>query len=235
MRIAIVEDEATVARHLERAVRAALAEGAQEIAILPTFTAALDHMRSQSPDLVFLDLNLNGRDGFGLLGEAVASRFQTIVVSAHEEQAIRAFEYGVADFVPKPWTEGRLRLAIERALGRRDPEVGQAALLAVRRAGVVELVELRRVHALRGADDYAEVVLDDGSTRLHAKTLAALARTLPGQFTRTHRSWIVNLDHVRGWAPAPGGRALLMLGRGSVPVGRTYRAAVVARLAARSD
>jgi DNA-binding LytR/AlgR family response regulator len=234
MRIAIVEDEPPVARRLARALRRILAEGIEELSILPTLAAALDHVRTEPLDLVFLDLDLYGRSGFELLAEAAAARFQTVVVSAHDEQAIRAFEHGVVDFVPKPWTDERLRLAVERALGRAAAP-GSAARLAVRVAGRVELVELERVLAIRGADDYTELVLDDRSTRLCEKTLAGLERVLPPRFLRVHRSWIVNLDRVRSWAPAPGGRATIDVGGAIVPIGRSHRRFALARLASAND
>ena len=229
MRIAVIEDEPPVARRLDRDLRRILGDQVQELTLLPTLPRALEHIQTCELDLVFLDLNLNGRAGFDLLAEASAARFQTVVVSAHEDQAIRAFEYGVVDFVGKPWTEERLRMAVERALGRIEIPT-RAARLVVRTAGRVELVDLDRVLAVRGADDYTELVLDDGSTRLSDKTLAALERVLPARFVRVHRSWIVSLDRVRGWEPLPGGRAALDLGHTTIPVGRSYHRETMRRL-----
>ena len=235
MRVAIVEDEAVVARRLERAVRAILDEELTSLVVLDGLPAALAHVRARALDLVFLDLDLSGRDGFGLLAESVAAPFQTIVVSAKDDQALRAFEYGVTDFVAKPWTEKRLARAIERARGRGPAVPSRAARLAVRRGGAVELVDVARVRAIRGAGDYTELVLSDGTTRLHEKTLEQLERLLPERFARAHRSWIVNLDAVESWSPAPGGRATLRMGGAAVPVGRTYRRALLARLDPRAE
>jgi DNA-binding LytR/AlgR family response regulator len=233
MRIAIVEDEPPVARRLARALRRILPDGIEDLRILPTLASALEQVRSEPLDLVFLDLDLHGRSGFELLAEASAARFQTVVVSAHDDQAIRAFDHGVVDFVTKPWTDERLQLAVERALGRATAP-RSAARLAIRVAGRVELVELDRVLAIRGADDYAELVLDDRSTRLSEKTLSALERVLPPRFLRVHRSWIVNLDRVRSWGAAPGGRATLDVGGAAVPIGRSYRKLALARLSTRA-
>ena len=230
MRIAIVEDEAPIARRLERAVRGILGDRIEALTLVPTLESAFELVRTQPLDLVFLDLNLDGRDGFELLAEAAASRFRTIVVSAYEEQAIRAFEIGVTDFLAKPWNETRLRLALERATGSGDAPPARAKRLAVRMGTRVELIELDHVIAIRGADDYSELRLVDGSSRLHEKTLAALEQVLPPEFMRVHRSWIVSLSRVRGWAPAPGGRATLEVGEGRIPVGRTFRRATIERL-----
>lgn len=221
MRIAIVEDEAIVARRLERMVRDILGES--DIDVAPSLAAALDRLR-RPLDLLFLDLNLNGRDGFSLLEEAAASRFQTVVVSAHHEQALRAFDYGVADFVPKPWSEERLRLAIDRAT-RREPQ-GRARTLVVRKGRELRSIPIDEIAYVRGADDYSELHLADGSAHLHEKSLTALEALLPAGFARVHRSFIANLSRVRGVRAS----ALVLVDESLIPLGRVYRAAIRERL-----
>ncbi|MDX1643027.1 MAG: response regulator, partial [Thermoanaerobaculia bacterium] len=104
MRILIVEDEAIVARRLRRLVEAILGERLQAIRVAATLREGLEHVRNRTIDLLFLDLDLGGKDGFRVLTEAVTGPFHTIVVSARTEEAIRAFELGVTDFVAKPYT-----------------------------------------------------------------------------------------------------------------------------------
>ncbi|HYH08436.1 MAG TPA: LytTR family DNA-binding domain-containing protein [Thermoanaerobaculia bacterium] len=222
MRIAIVEDEAIVARRLERMVRAI--SGATDVAVASTFEAAIALIRSRPIDVLFLDLNLNGRDGFALLEEAAASPFQTVVVSAHHEQALRAFEYGVTDFVAKPWSEERLRLAMERT-ARREPQ-RRATTIVVRKGRELRSVAVNNILYVKGADDYSELHLGDGTVHLHEKTLSALEALLPPQFLRVHRSYIANLGRVRGVRAS----SLVMKDDTLVPVGRVYRDAVRSKL-----
>lgn len=215
MRIAIVEDETIVARRLERMIRA-LANPA-DVAIAPTLDDALTLIRSRTIDLLFLDLNLNGLDGFRLLEEAAASPFQTVVVSAHHEQALRAFEYGVTDFVAKPWSEERLKLALERVSSRTPQR--RATSIVVRKGRELRTLAVEQIVFIQGADDYSELHLADGSVHLHEKTLSALEAMLPASFVRVHRSYIANRDRVRGVRAA----ALVMTDDSLVPVGRVYR------------
>jgi two-component system response regulator LytT len=222
VRIAIVEDEAIVARRLERMVRTI--SGATDVAIASTFDAALALIRSRPIDVLFLDLNLNGRDGFALLEEAVASPFQTVVVSAHHEQALRAFEYGVTDFVAKPWSEERLRLAFERTASREPQR--RATTIIVRKGRELRSVPASEIVFVQGADDYSELHLADGSVHLHEKTLSALEALLPQAFLRVHRSYIANLARVRGMRAS----SLVMKDDTLIPVGRVYREAVRAKL-----
>lgn len=226
MRIAIVEDEAIVARRLERMVREIVGSAASiEVA---ASHAAADGILRRPLDLLFLDLNLNGRDGFSLLESAAAAAFQTIVVSAHHDQALRAFEYGVTDFVPKPWSVERLRTAIQRATSR-DPGA-RATKLVIRKGKELRSVEASQITFIRGADDYAELHLADGSVHLHEKPLVALEALLPDGFVRVHRSYIANLARVRGMRA----RALTLEDDSVVPIGRAYRDALRARIGMRA-
>ncbi|MDQ3282641.1 MAG: LytTR family DNA-binding domain-containing protein [Acidobacteriota bacterium] len=227
MRIAIVEDETMVARRLERMVRAIVETN--DIAIAPTLHAAFELLRTRPIDLMFLDLNLQGQNGFRLLEEAAASSFQTIVVSAHHEQALRAFEYGVTDFVPKPWSEERLRRAIERAASREPRQ--RAKTLVVRKGRELRAIATSEIVFIQAADDYAELHLADGSVHLHEKSLSALESLLPEAFVRVHRSYVVNLAQARGFRTAPRA-AVAMSNDVVVPVGRVYRDVVRERLLA---
>lgn len=225
MNIAIVEDEAVVARRLERMVRTIVT--GSEIAVAPTLGAALELLRVRTIDLLFLDLNLQGKDGFRVLEEAAAAPFQTIVVSAHHEQALRAFEYGVTDFVAKPWSEERLRIAIERAVSREPQQ--RAKMLVVRKGRELRTIAVADIVFVRGADDYSELHLTGGDVHLHEKSLSALEAMLPEGFARVHRSYIANTARARGWRNTP--RAALVMDDGAVvPVGRVYRDEIRERL-----
>jgi DNA-binding LytR/AlgR family response regulator len=227
MRVAIVEDEAVVARRLARMVRD-IAGAEIVIEHAPSLSQAVELIQARTIDLMFLDLDLNGRDGFQLLEQAAAARFETVIVSAHHDQALRAFEYGVADFVPKPWSEERLRVAIDRARGRQPRNC--ASRLIVRKGRDTHAIDVDALVYVQGADDYSELHLADGTTHLHEKTLASLEAQLPTTFLRVHRSYIANLSRARALR-SHGGRTLLVFeGGAAVPVGRVYRAEVRERL-----
>lgn len=226
MKIAIVEDEAIVARRLERMIASMLA--GCSIHVAPTLPAALELIRATPIDVLFLDLNLNGRDGFRVLEEAAAAPFQTVVVSAHHDQALRAFDYGVTDFVAKPWSEERLRTALAR-VASREPR-GRAQTLVVRKGRELRTISANDIVFAQGADDYAELHAFDGSVHLHEKTLNTLETLLPAGFARVHRSYIVNLGRIRALRTSPR-MTLLMDDDSLVPVGRVYRDIVRERFA----
>ncbi|MCJ8270572.1 MAG: response regulator [Psychrosphaera sp.] len=116
MQVVIVEDEPVIAERLERQISQILGEKLGKIIWFDDLDDAQEHLAEHSIDLLFLDLNLHGDDGFDLLKTVTADSFHTIIVSAHADQAIKAFEIGVLDFVAKPFTQQRLEQAINRML-----------------------------------------------------------------------------------------------------------------------
>src|SRR5262245_16102148 len=118
MNILILEDEIVAARRLERLTRRILSDDVEHLAVAHGLSDALRLLAGKRFDLILLDLNLSGEDGFDLLAEDVGAA-QIIVVSAHPDRAIEAFHHDVLDFVPKPVMDARLRQAINRV--RRAP------------------------------------------------------------------------------------------------------------------
>ncbi len=222
MKILIVEDEPLLAQRLERFCREILGDRLEALRIATMFSEASARLDESPIDLLLLDLNLHGRDGMQLLASTVAGSFHTIIVSANTEQALRAFEYGVLDFVPKPFSRERLAQALARVTEREGRAATAAKFLAVRKQGKVELVPIDRVLYVEGAGAYAELVLDDGRRELHDKTLEKLHTLLPPVFERIHKSYIVRMTAVKTLHAQEGSHYEAELRNGlRLPVGRT--------------
>ncbi|MEM0964059.1 MAG: LytTR family DNA-binding domain-containing protein [Bacteroidota bacterium] len=225
----IVEDEVVIARRLERLLREAAGDEIASIETCPSLDEAETLLTRRDIDVLFLDLNLNGRDGFDLLATSAASPFHTVVVSAHTERAIEAFDFGVLDFVGKPFGAERLRTTLDRLRGARAEH--PAASLAIRSAGRIDLVRVADVAYVRAAGAYSDLVLRDGSIRLHSKSLDRLLAVLPATFERVHRSYLIRMDEVVRLRASEGSRYHAVLASGDeVPVGRTRVEAVRQRL-----
>lgn len=222
MRVLIVEDEPLLARRLERFCRDILNEKLESIRVATVFSEASARLDEAPIDLLLLDLNLHGSDGMDLLKTSVAGSFHTIIVSANTDQALRAFEYGVIDFVPKPFSKERLAQALARVTEREGRASGAAKFLSVKKHGRVELVEIDRILYLEGAGAYAELVLDDGKRELHDKTLEKLHALLPPVFERIHKSYVVRWSAVKALHASEGSHHEAELKNGvRLPVGRT--------------
>ena len=202
-------------------VREILGDRAGSVAVKESLADAGEYLFEKPIDLLLLDLNLNGEDGYDLLKLAAAGSFQTIVVSANSDRAIEAFQYGVVDFVAKPFDLERLRLALDRA-SVKGPGQAPAKFLSIRKHGKVELVPVENIAYLQGAGDYVEVHMSDGRMELHSKTLETLAGLLPPHFERIHKSYIADMRAMKGIVLQGSGKYAMETNSGRlVPISRT--------------
>jgi len=214
MRILIVEDERPTAEDIRDLTRAILGSRVSSLRIVTTLHDALDYLSEHAIDVLLLDLNLNERDGFDILKQAVARAFHTIVISAYSDRAIEAFEYGVLDFIPKPYSPPRLAAAFDRLRDNSALDKRAMKYLSVRRFGIIEVVPLKEVEYFKAANVYTELHLADGSIRIHDKSLKDLKKLLPSAYMRVHKSYIVDLGNVRKIFSHGGGRYDIELGSG---------------------
>ena len=177
---------------------------------------AVAMIKKETPDLIFLDVQMPELDGFGVVEALGADASPVIVfVTAHDKFALRAFEIHAVDYLLKPFDRERFQKALHRALEQvkqRDSSTliaRQAALiaslksphnderLAVKSGGHVVWVKLDEVDWIGSADNYAELHVGARS-HLMRETMSALeARLDPKNFVRISRSVIVNAPRIR--------------------------------------
>ena len=178
---------------------------------------AVAKIRDEQPDLVFLDIQMPRMDGFAVVEAVGAGRMPAVIfVTAHDAYAIRAFEISAVDYLLKPVTEQRFRIAFERArkrLSATTPEESTRQMLTVLDAIANPPHYLSRL-AIRsgdrtiflGVDDVEWIEAEQNYVCVHAGQAAHLLHipmnTMetsldPGRFLRIHRSYIVNLRHVK--------------------------------------
>jgi len=221
VKLLLIEDEPLVAQRLERFCREILTGDLERLHVASSFEAAAAKLAENTVDVALLDLNLEGSDGMELLKRSVASSFHTVIVSANTDRALEAFQYGVIDFVPKPFTRARLTQALERVRqpGARGPVT--ARFLAVKKSGRIELVTIADMQFVQGAGNYSELVLANGRRELHDKTLEKLQEILPADFERIHKSYLVRMSLVKALHAAEGSHYEAELHNGvRLPVGR---------------
>lgn len=222
MHILIVEDEARIAKRIERMVRDIFGNSLQSLKYTNTLQEALRFIENNELDLVLLDLNLNGENGFDLLTTAVSKSFHTIIISAYHEQAITAFEYGVLDFVPKPFNRDRLEQAFQRAITKEKIKSKTVKYLAVKKRHKVQLIPIDEVIYIKGAGTYSELFLTNGRKELHDKSLEKLEQLLSFSFKRIHKSYIAKMSEIKGIIVESGSKYIAELHNGErIPIGRT--------------
>ena len=216
----IVEDEFMIAKRLTRFVSQAFGDQPFKLTVLNTLDDADDFLAGHTIDVLFLDLNLQGKDGFSLLKEKLCESFHTIVVSANSDRAIEAFDLGVLDFVAKPFAFERIQTAINRLLD--NTHVGSSKYLTYRHLGKSELLSVQHINYLRAEGHYTHIITVDNREILHDKNLDKLLTTLPEHFIRIHRSYAVPLHQIKSIATQAGSKYWLTLHTGdNLPIGRT--------------
>ena len=225
MKILIIEDEARIAKRIERMTRDFFDKDIQ-ILLSDSVENGLKTIEKNAIDLVLLDLNLNGEDGFEVLQNVVSRSFQTIIISAYTDKAIRAFNYGVLDFVPKPFDEIRLSQAFTRFTSSEKQLNGDIQFLAVKKGKTIKLVSIKDIRYIKGAGIYTELHLSGGKIELHDKSLESLEKLLPSLFERIHKSYIVCWNEAEKLVIETGGKYNMLLKNGEIlPVGRSrYKA-----------
>ena len=182
---------------------------------------ALALAEEQTPDVVFVDLRMPGPDGIAL-AEAFASRspeVAVVVVSAHDDGALRAFEARVLDYLLKPVRLERVRQTLARVRERASPgkaDPPDLNRLAVRRRGAFVVVDVADVAYFEVKDELVWAITDSDRYALDL-TLAALERRLPEGFFRSHRGFLVRIERIRAIEPSGAGTFELLLEHPSSP------------------
>lgn len=240
MRVLIADDEL-----LARELLATLLAELPDVELVGQAEDGLEAVvlaRKLRPDLVFLDIDMPQRSGVAAAQELAGACGEVIFVTAHEEHAIAAFEVGALDYVLKPVRRPRLALTMERFRRRHEardrvgiapssPEpAGADGLWVPVRGGTVRLsfTDVVRVEAAR---DHVYFHTAERAY-LHRITMGELDALLAGTgLMRVHRSAFIRPERVTATARRGKALTLTLDDGGTVPVGSTYRPAVLAALA----
>ena len=238
MKVLVVDDE----RPARQKVRRMLSHDAS---VGPVFEAtdgvgALNLIRSEDPDVVFLDIEMPGVDGFGVV-EALApeARPHIVFVTAFDQYAVRAFDAHAVDYVLKPFDAERLARALQRARERIGDQSLDAVVAAVRQARptplerlLVEqgdralLVPVARVDRFEADRNYVIVHVGAERYRVRATLDSIETRLDPTAFARISRSTVVNVERIkelRAWDGGHSDYVVVLQGGAEVRLSRRYR------------
>ena len=229
VRTLIVDDETPARERLKRLL--ADLEGVKVIGEAEDGVQAVEMIEAQSPDLVLLDIQMPGLDGFGVI-EALKDPPAVIFVTAYDQHAIRAFEVHALDYLLKPFSRERLAKAIQRAqkalaegqdlssqlgpvLESLAAEGRYFARLAVRDRDRIRVLDADEVDWIGIEDEQVMVHVGDQAYPIRRTLTQLEARLGPARFFRAHRSAIVNLDRIQEIIPWFKGSHILRLTTGA--------------------
>lgn len=207
--------------------------------------AAVALIERERPDLLFLDVQIPGGNGFEVLERCNALRAPVVVfVTAYNEHALRAFEVNAIDYLLKPYDDRRFAAALNRAkdeVRRRELETANSRLgqlleylqshtglksagepvpaaeerVFIKSAGEIFFLKTDEIDWIEAEGDYMKLHTA-GRSYLMRETMARLEARLDGRrFYRIHRSTIVNIDRLRKLSPAFGGEYAVILHDGT--------------------
>lgn len=216
---------------------------APDISILATFQKpeeAIVGIRQLKPDVVFLDIEMPGMDGFALLRQLGTYSFDVIFTTAYSQYAIEAIRQSAIDFLLKPVREVELSNAIER-LKRRHLEKKQ--IEATAKLNKISIPSLKGV-ILVAVEDIIRLESEGNYTTFYLKSLSVksiqkitASRTMkefeavlaPFNFIRIHRSSIINLHYLQEYIRGEGGTAVMADGS-EVEVSRREKPLLLSRI-----
>jgi two-component system, LytTR family, response regulator len=248
LRALIVDDEPPARRRLRALLRAE-----PTIEILgdaedgPSAVRAIARLR---PDLVFLDVQMPGQNGFDVIQEVAVRDPEhcpaVVFVTAFDRYAMKAFDVHAVDYLLKPFDRARLRQAIGRATKLAGGATASDRLLAladdatrhrplrrlmVRSTGRIYFVDVDEIDWIEAMGHYVSVHVGR-QTHLLRDSIANLASRLdPGRFARIHRGTVVNTGRIKELRPLFRGEFSVVLKDGSaLHATRSYAAALTAML-----
>lgn len=200
LRVVIVDDE-PLARQGMRQLLAAY--GTISIVGEAATSANAARVISQAkPDVVFLDVDMPGKDGFALL-DTLPFRPHVVFVTAYAEHAVRAFEVQAVDYLLKPVRAERLQAVLLRLEGlvRLEPtsqQNRQNAMLRLKIRDRMLAMPVENVIALCAERDYTRVLIDNVPPVLVGQVIGDLQASLPAaEFVRLGRSLVINITKLR--------------------------------------
>jgi two-component system LytT family response regulator len=206
---------------------------------------AVSQIERLAPDLVFLDIQMPGMDGFEVIRAVGSGRMPHLIfVTAYDQYAMRAFEVHALDYLLKPFDKSRFQAALDRAVAAVESGSGTKAVeeglrrlvgslekkspypdwLVIKSADRTTPLRTEDVDWIEASGNYV-VLHSRGGEHVMRETLARIeSRLNPEHFIRVHRSRIVALRAIKEIQPWFHGDGLLVLKDGSkIILSRTYR------------
>ncbi len=233
----IVDDMKDMIELLEMHVKAM-----PELELKATFVKpleALEYLKHNAIDLVFLDIEMPKLNGLDFIGRLRSQKSDVttafILTTGFTQYAIDSYEYGVTDYILKPVTFKRFNLAVNKFLNSHKVEIITETKIdkghfffADNQKGQKIKINWNNIHFIESTGNYVSIYLEKERITIY-KTIQSLKEALPeSEFIRVHKSYIVSLDKVE--AIINGELMIRFYKDKGIPIGPSYKAGVLKRL-----
>lgn len=225
LKVVIVEDE----KNSRETLKSLLEEFCQDVQVIATassVTEAVKVLSIFSPDVVFLDIELQSGVGFDVLDQIKEPNFEVIFTTAFEKYAIKAIKFSSLDYLLKPIDLDELQQAVEKARNRMDTNVyrqqidnlmysltretnRQEKICLATTAGM-EFIAIEDIILCKADGSYTSFILKNKKSLLVSKHLKEYENLLADQqFMRVHNSYLINLKEVKKYIKSDGGYIIM--------------------------
>jgi two-component system LytT family response regulator len=194
------------------------------VAVCSNAQEALDILKDQPIDLVFLDIEMPYMNGFEMLESIKPVNFEIIFTTAYDMFALKAFKFSALDYLLKPIDKDELLISLDKYQNRSahlKPEQLDILFHSMSlRSGIqrialptmegLEFVEVKNIIHCKSESNYTHIYLSSGKKLLISKTLKEIGELLSEfDFLRVHHSHLINLNHIRKYIKGDGGYVIM--------------------------
>ena len=223
LRVVIVEDEIH-SRETLKSLLNEFCEGVEIVAMAPDVETAVALIKQTTPDLVFLDVELQTATGFDVLDRLDEVNFEIVFTTAFEQYAVKAIKLSSIDYLLKPIDIEELQRAVEKARLKKDENVQKQKLealmsnlgssgkkkICLATSDGIEFINIQDIVYCEANGSYTNFHLTNGNTILVSKNLKEYETILTDQnFMRVHNSFLINLAEVKKFVKSEGGYILM--------------------------
>jgi two-component system, LytTR family, response regulator len=246
IRTIIIDDEARGINSLRKMIEMHCPD-LQIVAECQDAKQALESIKMQNPQLIFLDIAMPGKSGLDMLNELKEIWFEIIFVSAHSQYSIRAFKFSAVDYLLKPVDETLLIQAVQRAATRIESHAVSGNIdalfynlqkihkpadmkLCITSLKGFQVIQLSDILYCEGVSSYTIFHMMNGRQFTASRSIVDYELLLEDNFfCRIHKSYIINLTHVLEYKKGEGGVVRLTNGK-EVEVSRRKKEIFLARI-----
>lgn len=198
IRAIIVDDEPKAIKTLTMLIETYC----KNVSVINHATSAFDAVSiilKEKPDVVFLDINMPGHDGFDVLEKIQSENIKIIFTTAHKDYAINAIKKGVFDYLLKPVDTDELQLCIENLSKKiNSTQANPVAPIQINLKEGVIFIDPSEIVKLEASGSYTDIYIDNNKKITTSKLLKEFELVLDNTvFYRCHKSYIVNLTKIK--------------------------------------
>lgn len=187
-------------------------------------------LRTEKPDLLFLDVDMPGLSGLDLVQLIDDLPTRVVFTTAHLEYAVQAVETIASGYLLKPVQPDDLQRIIQKIIAEKGTENREQPVtgkIPVSDADGIELVPWNEIIYCKSDSNYCELNLTGNRRIVASKTLKYFESNLPSnQFYRVHKSYLVNLHHIKKYLKRDGGE-LVLSNNAILPVSRNHKETIL--------